>query len=52
MAVYTKINKNDILYINKKFNNEVVAGERLEYLKNIWVESDFKISEKKLIKYL
>ena len=22
MAVYTKINKNDILYINKKFNNE------------------------------
>ncbi len=39
-------------YINKKFNNEVVAGERLEYLKNIWVESDFKISVKKLIKYL
>ena len=22
MAVYTKINKQDILYINKKFNNE------------------------------
>ena len=22
MAVYTKINKKDILYINKKFNNE------------------------------
>ncbi len=39
-------------YINKKLNNEVAAGEKLKYLKNIWVESDFKISEEKLIKYL
>ena len=39
-------------YINEKFNNEVTAREKLDYLKNIWVQSDFKISKNNLIKYL
>ena len=42
MAVYTKINKNDILYINKKFNNEKFTSfkgikqgiENTNYLQN------------------
>ena len=39
-------------YVNEKLNNDVTTKEKLEYLKNIWVQSDFKISKNKLIKYL
>ena len=39
-------------YINEKFNNEVTAREKLDYLKNIWVQSDFKILKDDLIKHL
>ena len=39
-------------YVNEKLNNDVTTKEKLEYLKNIWVQSDFKISKNKFIKYL
>ncbi len=39
-------------YINEKSKNKVEAGQRLQYLKKIWIDSDFKMTEQKLIRYL
>tara|TARA_B100001250_G_scaffold254563_1_gene219004 strand:- start:386 stop:1561 length:1176 start_codon:yes stop_codon:yes gene_type:complete len=38
--------------IEKKLQDKFIANKKLEYLKNIWVKSDFRISSEKLKNYL